>query len=214
MLGVLSSASKLQNIRSATYHGHASASILIRSARLLSSEVSFTDDDNVSPDSQEIKSGTVYSFDRIKKYGFIKPDGLNNVNSNWNEMIFFHSVDIKTIPLEGENVSPHLSINESVEFKTEKASSGKKTNLKACEITLKGGRLARPFSKNFLPKYIQNQKAYFGDRVFDAMDKVSDEHEMEKSIVDAFQHCNNNIERQKARIERIEGVYSKAKNAT
>ena len=144
----------------------------------------------------EISLGTVIHFDPKRHYGFIQPDV--------GEKVFVYSNDIKRVEVEGENFFTPLSKDMRVQFKVASLEGGK---LQAREVTLEGGKMVPPFQKNYLAKYTKSRKARFGDAVFDIMDSVTDQQEMETKIVEAFESVKNDINKQKAKIEKVLAVY-------
>ncbi|KAL7480785.1 hypothetical protein ACHAW6_006453 [Cyclotella cf. meneghiniana] len=209
MLSVASSSvSRLRNISSVSRHSHDSnfAAMLTGSRRLSTQVIASNDKSEVN---NEIKTGTVYSFDDMRLYGFIRLDGHDSKGKKWEEnFIFVHCTDIKKIPIEGEIIAPTLRPKMRVQFKTVPALSGN-TSLRAREVTMVGGELVQPFAPNYLDKYIKVQKARFGDAVFDIMDSVVDQLDMEKKIVEAFERTNFRIQRQKAKVAKVQELYSK-----
>ncbi|KAL3788732.1 hypothetical protein HJC23_012288 [Cyclotella cryptica] len=202
-----SSVSRLRNISSVSRHPDLKSSAPLIVVRLLSTEDDTSSDKKEVND--EVKTGTVHSFDDKKMYGFIRPDGHDPKGKKWKDnFIFVHSTDIKSIPVEGEKIFPTLKPKMRVQFRTVPASSGV-SSLKACEVTEVGGGLVKPFGPSYLDKYIKSEKARFGKAVFDIMDSVMDQLEMEKKIVDAFELTNSRIQRQKSIVERVQDIYSK-----
>ncbi|KAL7516066.1 hypothetical protein ACHAWX_001124 [Stephanocyclus meneghinianus] len=144
----------------------------------------------------EITLGTVTFFDAKKHYGFIQPDV--------GEKVFVYSNDIKRVDVQGEKFFTSLSKDMRVQFKLATLEDGK---LQAREVTLEGGKMVPPFQKNYLEKYTKSRKARFGDAVFDIMDSVTDQQEMETKIVQAFESVKNDIHKQKAKIEKVLAIY-------
>ena len=118
-----------------------------------------------------------------------------------------HTNDVKTLHVKGETIRPQLKARMRVQFQVVAASAGK-TSLKATSVTMEDGSLIPPFKPFYLDNFIKKRKAKFGDAVYDIMDSATDQGEMEKRIVEAFEECVGGIERMKERVGRIEGVYN------
>ena len=160
-----------------------------RTSRWLSS---FTPDD-------EMKTGTVKFFDRKKQYGFITVDG------NPDDLLFCHVNAVKTIPVEGEQFSALPPRGARVQFKFDVNEEGKPC---AKDVTLEGGKCIPPFQGgSYLDQYAKMRKTQFGYEVFDIMDSVTDQGEMETKIVEAFQKAKSSMSRQKEKVEKILAVY-------
>ena len=213
MFGALSSASKLRSITSASHNFHVSAAtpLSFQSTRLLSSEALSTDNDGEAPLDEETKYGEIYSFDSNRKYGFIRPDKFETTGGHKlkrDEMIFLHADDVATPDIQGESIRPFLTRRTRVQFKIKEVESDKtKTTMKAYDVTLEGGELIQPFDPKYLERYSKLQKARFGDEIYAIMDTVSDQTELEKSIVEAFERCTSAIEIQEERVRMIKSRY-------
>lgn len=206
ILGALSSASKLRNITSLSNNFHASTStLLLPSYRRLSSDALTHD---ASVDDSNIKCGIIHRFDPKRAFGFIRPDGVE-ATAKIDQMVFFHINDIETLDINGESINPNLLTKPRVQFKVKEAPSDKGSSMKARDVTLEGGRLFPPFHKDHLEKYTRVQKAKFGDRIYEIMESVSEESDMEKKIVEAYDKCAFSIEREKRRVQKIEEVYER-----
>lgn len=172
----------------------------VRISHPSSSSSRFFSSEEASP-SDVLTVGTVKAFYFKTQFGFIIPDGVGD-NPDEKDLVFIHRNDIKTKEYEGgEKFFPGLQPKQRVQFKTVPAEKGI-TNLKALDLTLEGGELVPPFQPGYLERFMKAQKARFGDEVFAIMDSVTDQQEMETKIVEAFEKCKSNIERQKVKIER------------
>jgi cold shock CspA family protein len=163
-------------------------------SRWLSSEA-----DESSADSFHV--GKVVRFvPRAKGFGFIHVDGYGEV---------FAPVDhIKKLNIEGESsFNATLRPKMSVQLKIKTNEEGKHV---AHEITLEGGKLIRPFQKDYIERFAVTRKGRFGAIVFDIMESVSDQAELEKKIVEAFDNAKDEITKQKAKVERILAAYDEA----
>ncbi|KAL3788736.1 hypothetical protein HJC23_012292 [Cyclotella cryptica] len=186
----LASKTSPRNFTPAVGHQEQSKPSLLLGARWLSSESSSDDD---------IKLGTVKFFDYKKQYGFIQPDV--------GEKIFVHCNDIKKVDVEGEWFFTPLLKDMRVQFKVASIESGE---LQAREVTLEGGKPVPPFQNNHIEAFIRSRKARFGDAVFDIMDSVTDQQEMEAKIVEAFENAKNDISMQKAKVKKVLEIYKNA----
>jgi cold shock CspA family protein len=146
---------------------------------------------------EETKTGWVKYFDVTKQYGFIQPH-------DHSDAVFVHSNEIKLHPVEGERFTAPLAREMRVKFAVVANSDGK---LQARDVTLEDGNFVPPFRDNYLENYIKAQKGRFGQEVFDIMDSVTDQGEMERKIVEAFEGVKRDIGKQREKVERILRVY-------
>mmetsp|Transcript_7615 Transcript_7615/g.11900 ORF Transcript_7615/g.11900 Transcript_7615/m.11900 type:complete len:198 (-) Transcript_7615:220-813(-) len=154
------------------------------------------DDDN------EVKTGIIKYFSYKTQFGFIIPDGVDKKTHSDSDLFFIHRNDIKTEEnANGEKFYPGLKRNLRVAFKVSPADDNGKS-AKAYELTMADGTLVPPFQTGYLERYSKSQKAQFGDKVFTIMSTCADQQEMETKIVSAFDQVKENIEKQRAKMER------------
>lgn len=92
-----------------------------------------------------------------------------------------------------------------IQFKIRTDEKGQK---RAVDVTLKGGKLIRPFSESYMERYEKYHKGRFGMEVFDIMESATDQTDMETKIVEAFENTKNSINRQKAKVQKIMEAYA------
>jgi len=150
----------------------------------------------------EIKTGTIKYFSYKTQFGFILPDGVNKNTHDDKDLIFIHRNDIKAQQnANGERFYPGLKRNQRVAFKVAPPQEGT-VCAKAYDLTMADGELVPPFQKGYLERYTKTQKAQFGDKVFEIMSTCTDQQDMETQIVAAFDKVKDNIEKQRAKMER------------
>lgn len=88
-----------------------------------------------------------------------------------------------------------------------KISTDEKGQKRAIDVTLKGGKLIRPFSDNYLERYEKIKKGSFGMEVFDIMESVTDQTDMETKIVEAYEKTKSSISRQRIKVEKVMAAY-------
>lgn len=93
-----------------------------------------------------------------------------------------------------------------VAFKTSTKPDGK---VHATDVTHEDGSMIRPFHGNYLENYSNSRKGKFGVEVYDIMDSVTEQSEMETRIVEAFEGVKSDIGKQKAKVEKILSFYEK-----
>ncbi|KAL3816356.1 hypothetical protein ACHAXA_000434 [Cyclostephanos tholiformis] len=98
-----------------------------------------------------------------------------------------------------------LRRGQRVQFKVGPPDKGGITK-KAYDLTYEGGGLIPPFQKDYLENYIKNQKAKFGDEVFDIFTTSKDQKELEMKIVAAFDRVKENIDRQREKVAAAGGT--------
>ncbi|KAL7450806.1 hypothetical protein ACHAWC_002659, partial [Mediolabrus comicus] len=103
---------------------------------------------------------------------------------------------------DGEKFYPGLRKNERVAFKVGPPEKEGAKCGKAYDLTLENGDLVPAFQPGYLERFTKTQKAQFGDQVFAIMSTCTDQQDMETQIVAAFDKVKENIERQRAKMER------------
>eukprot|EP00585_Thalassiosira_rotula_P013091 CAMPEP_0196130892 /NCGR_PEP_ID=MMETSP0910-20130528/1104_1 /TAXON_ID=49265 /ORGANISM="Thalassiosira rotula, Strain GSO102" /LENGTH=262 /DNA_ID=CAMNT_0041390275 /DNA_START=18 /DNA_END=806 /DNA_ORIENTATION=+ len=171
--------------------------------------------DNDNDDStSEIKVGTVKYFSFKNSYGFILPDGVDKQNHDSKDLCFIHRNDIRRIDFGkdgaagdggngGVDYLPGLTKNQRVQFKVAPPDKGK-DSARAYDLTLEGGNPIPPFQQGYLKSYIRTAKARFGDEVFDIFATSEDQKELEENIVEAYDRVKRVIERQEAKVMRVQ----------
>eukprot|EP00986_Skeletonema_menzelii_P006438 scaffold2430_cov146-Skeletonema_menzelii.AAC.10 len=165
-------------------------------ARLVAARCFSSDGDD------EVKTGIIKYFSYKTQFGFILPDGVDKKTHDDNDLIFIHRNDIRAHEnADGEKFYPGLKRNQRVAFKVSPPDGNAKC-AKAFDLTMANGDLVPPFQKGYLERYTKTQKAKFGDKVFAIMSTCTDQQEMETQIVSAFDEVKENIEKQRAKMER------------
>lgn len=77
-------------------------------------------------------------------------------------------------------------------------------------MTNEDGSMIQPFQKNYMDSYTKNRKGRFGMEVYDIMDSVTEQSEMETRIVEAFEGVKSDVANQKAKVEKILSYYEDA----
>jgi cold shock CspA family protein len=150
-----------------------------------------------SPD--DVLKGTISSFDFTRSYGFIKSPGQE-------QGIFLHENQILKPDIPGEKFFVLPRRGMKVAFKTSTKPDGK---VHATDVTHEDGSMIRPFHGNYLENYSNSRKGKFGVEVYDIMDSVTEQSEMETRIVEAFEGVKSDIGKQKAKVEKILSFYEK-----
>ena len=167
---------------------------LTSSSRWLSSEEATT---ITTTTSDEVKTGKIKFFDISRGYGFINTDDMP-------QDIFLHAGEVKKVDLPEESFSVRLKPGMRVQFKIGHDDEGK---VRAHSVTLEGGKLIRPYGDNYMEIFERSRKSEFGQEVFDIMNSVTEQSEMESNIVKAFEDVKGAIEKHKEKVEKIIAAY-------
>mmetsp|Transcript_9439 Transcript_9439/g.13937 ORF Transcript_9439/g.13937 Transcript_9439/m.13937 type:complete len:208 (+) Transcript_9439:33-656(+) len=163
----------------------------------------FSSGDDVSSGDDQVKTGIIKYFSYKTQFGFILPDGVDRKSHDDSDLIFIHRNDIKAQQnADGEKFYPGLKRNQRVAFKVSPPDKEGAKCAKAYDLTMADGELVPAFQKGYFERYIKTQKAQFGDRVFQIMSTCTDQQDMETQIVSAFDQVKENIEKQRAKMER------------
>jgi cold shock CspA family protein len=155
---------------------------------------------STSPDNDQKLTGAVRYFENAKSYGFIK-------SPNHEDQIFVHESSIVKPDIPDEKFQVFPRRGTKVSFKLNTKPDGL---MEATEVTNEDGSMIQPFQKNYMDSYTKNRKGRFGMEVYDIMDSVTEQSEMETRIVEAFEGVKSDVANQKAKVEKILSYYEDA----
>eukprot|EP00985_Skeletonema_marinoi_P003164 scaffold1316_cov135-Skeletonema_marinoi.AAC.4 len=142
----------------------------------------FSSDDVSSTGDDEVKTGIIKYFSYKTQFGFILPDGVDRKSHDDSDLIFIHRNDIKAQQnADGEKFYPGLKRNQRVAFKVSPPDKEGAKCAKAYDLTMADGELVPAFQK---------------------VSTCTDQQDMETQIVSAFDQVKENIEKQRAKMER------------
>ena len=163
---------------------------LLSSSRWLSSE-------DTTTTSGDVKIGKIKFFDIGKGYGFIQSDDMP-------QEVFLHAGEVKKVDVPGELFNIRLKPGMRVQFEVRHDDKGQ---TRAHSVTSEGGKMIRPFGDNYLELFERSRKAEFGQKVFDIMNSVTDQSEMESMIVKTFEEIKEKIVNHKEKVNKILAAY-------
>lgn len=144
---------------------------------------------------------------------------MDKSNHDSKDLCFIHRNDIRRIDFGNDGNAgngngngnagkqdeyfPGLTKNQRVQFKVAPPDKGK-DSARAYDLTLEGGTPIPPFQQGYLKSYIRTAKARFGDQVFDIFAGSANQTELEENIVAAYDKVKRQIERQEAKVMRVQ----------